>query len=117
MSSRSIRWNDKELQHNLEGLSPKIKAAMVASANVIAPRGESWMKQHAPWTDRTANARNGLFAKPEARDDQVRIVFSHTVPYGVWLEIRWEGRYAIIMPAVKEFALQWVALLNRMASR
>lgn len=62
------------------------------------------MKTNAPWQDQTGNARNGLRARAEGAGNGARIVLSHSVPYGVWLEIRWGGRYAIIGPAIEEFA-------------
>jgi hypothetical protein len=27
----------------------------------------------------------------------------HTVEYGIWLEIRWDGRFAIIQPTLEHF--------------
>jgi hypothetical protein len=68
------------------------------------------MRQNAPWTDQTGNARNGLFA--EAKHDWGRthaIVLYHSVPYGIWLEVRHQGRYAIILPTAKE---QGMAVMN-----
>lgn len=57
---------------------------------------QRYMRENAPWTDRTGNARNGLFAKHHDDD----IVCFHTMPYGIWLETRWAGKYAIIDPTV-----------------
>lgn len=58
---------------------------------------ESWMRTNASWTDQTTNARNGLIAmsahKPGLSHE---LILAHTVPYGIWLEVRFAGRYAII---------------------
>jgi hypothetical protein len=68
---------------------------------------EQWMRQNAKWTDRTGNARRGLHAEVEILGDDIySIVLDHadSVSYGVWLELRWHGKYAIIQPALDTFA-------------
>jgi hypothetical protein len=58
---------------------------------------QTYMRENASWTDRTGAARQGLFANRFGTD----IVVFHTVPYGIWLEVRWSGKYAIIVPTIK----------------
>ena len=58
------------------------------------------MKQGAPWTDRTSAARNGLFTVVTHSPGHYTITLSHTVHYGFWLEVKFSGRDAIIMPTV-----------------
>lgn len=64
---------------------------------------ENWMKVNAPWKDQTSNARNGLGCRYQGEGDSHSMTFFHSVPYGLWLEVRFEGRYAIIGPAVQEY--------------
>lgn len=62
---------------------------------------EAHMKLTAPWTDRTGNARIGLFAKAGHLPGQAHwIDLGHRVPYGIWLEIRWGGKYAVVWPTL-----------------
>lgn len=65
---------------------------------------ETYAKNHAPWEDRSGDARDGLTAKAYFETTGVgrkyTIMLYHTVDYGIWLEIRWNGRYAIIMPTL-----------------
>lgn len=61
------------------------------------------MKDNASWQDDTGNARNGLAARAYKDQDSTGIVLYHQVPYGLWLEVRWSGRYAIIVPAMEEW--------------
>lgn len=65
------------------------------------------MKMNAKWVDRSSNARNGLFARA-VREPRKRygIVFAHSVDYGIWLEVRFSGRYAIINPTMNQIAPQ-----------
>lgn len=66
-----------------------------------APEIEAWMKANAPWTDRTANARQTLVAEVEdAALDMVEIVMAGGVDYQIFLELSNGGAYAIIAPAV-----------------
>lgn len=76
--------------------------ALAVKAN--APRIEEWMKTNAPWKDQTGNARNGLRAEARVGKDDSSIVMYGSVPYQIWLEVRFGGRYAIIGPAVAEWA-------------
>ncbi len=65
-----------------------------------AEYAENYMKDNAPWEDRTGAARDGLSADVRGSVTAPELVLYHTVSYGVWLEIRWNGRYAIIGPTI-----------------
>lgn len=68
------------------------------------------MKSHAPWTDRTGNARSGLATQAnvdQSRSMHYEIILYGQVNYQPWLEIRnpgseGVGRYAIIVPTIRE---------------
>lgn len=67
---------------------------------------EQWMKQNAPWQDRTGQARATL--KAEVIDVTGRaaiILLQHGTDYGgLYLETMQAGRFAIISPALDYFA-------------
>lgn len=94
-----IRWEGK-VTGNLRTLDMKAKRALIGSANYVAPKLEQHMKSNATWTDRTGAARNGLGAQVVAGNNKVAIVLFHSVSYGVYLETRWGGKYAIIRPTI-----------------
>ena len=78
--------------------------AVTAVAGRIATLMQNDARAHAPWTDRTGNARSGLFGAAE-RDIAQRLVviyLSHgpDIEYGKWLELANGGRYAIIMKTI-----------------
>jgi hypothetical protein len=104
-----------DLRGNLDGLDERIKGAVLASAQYVAPQAEAYMKSGAKWTDRTGAARNGLGATVQTNGDTVAIVLFHSVHYGVYLEVRWGGRYAIIEPAVGAMAPLFVQTIARLA--
>lgn len=82
-----------------------------------APQIENWMKANAPWTDRTANARQTLHTEIEEVVNQaVALVMAHGVYYGIFLELCNAGRYAVIAPALDEFAPQiWADVVRMLA--
>lgn len=91
----TVDWTG-DLSKNLKQFSPRVRAALTAIVGFEAPRTESYMKTNATWIDRTGNARSGLTARPYANVAAFGIRISHGVPYGVWLEVRFGGRYSII---------------------
>jgi hypothetical protein len=93
------------LTPNMRRLFPAIDAAVDLVFDTMEPVAESKMRNGAPWTDRTGNARNGLMAKHESKPmvEHVMTLY-HTMPYGFWLEVRWSGRFAIIGPVMLDIA-------------
>jgi hypothetical protein len=89
------------LSPNLKRLLPAVDAAVDLVFDLYVPRFESEMRGGASWTDRTGNARAGLFAD---HDSQPMVKHTMTVygamPYSIWLELRWSGKYAIIGPTM-----------------
>lgn len=91
----------QRLKKNVRVMDAKLDRALKATTDYHALEGTAYMKENASWTDRTGAARVGLHgvaSKPQR--DKYEIVFSHTVHYGIWLEIANSGRYQIIMPTV-----------------
>ena len=111
-----ILWKDG-LSRNLQQGPAKVKKAAVVTAHRMAPEVESYMKNNAPWTDRTGNARNGLAARAYESGDEVGIVLYHQVSYGIWLEVRWSGRYAIINPTIDEMGPRVMQQFNGLLGR
>lgn len=109
----SFRWTSEKLQTNLRGATPRIHAALWSAMQYQATRSETFMRTNAKWTDRTANARNGLSATParEGLNGYV-ITLSHGMPYGIWLEVRWSGKYGIIPDAVRQGGMELMGMLS-----
>lgn len=102
MARVRFELNLGEIKERVENLGDRLDTVINGVVQYTATEGVAYMKQNAPWTDRTTAARNGLHTIPDTTaEDQKSITFSHTVPYGIWLEIANSGRYQIIMPSVK----------------
>jgi hypothetical protein len=96
-----ITFTSDTLTKGITELNPKIHSQITLIAEYYADYAEAHMRRHAPWTDRTTNARNGLFGRAFTNPDHYVIVVYHTMPYGIWLEVRSNGRYAIILPTIE----------------
>jgi hypothetical protein len=95
-----ILFRDGGLRSNLRNGPKQIMDAAWLTAQRSAPDVENYMKTNAPWTDQTSNARNGLTARAFKEGDTIGIDLAHSVPYGIYLEARHSGRYAIIQPTI-----------------
>ena len=98
-----VVWRGKvEMGQNCVLYGQKVIEAVRRVAAYFAPVMETYAKQHAPWTDRTGNARQSLNAWTEQlSQDVVALYLSHGVYYGVYLEYKYAGRYAIIWPTIQ----------------
>jgi hypothetical protein len=88
----------------IDAYGRRVEVAIRAVADYFATLCQNDARQNAPWTDRTGNARTGLFSIVEpAAQDVIEIYLSHghTIEYGLWLEVAHGQRYAIIMQTLE----------------
>lgn len=97
----SLRITSDTLTPGLEALDGVLKGGIMTGMDYGATLAEQQARTNAPWTDRTGNARNGLFAVAVDEDPTFLLVLYHTMPYGVYLEAAHSGRFAIIMPTLE----------------
>jgi hypothetical protein len=88
--------------------------AVFALAQYFAARIEAFAKQNAPWSDQTGNARQGLTARAFREATAVTIVLFHTMAYGIWLEVKNSGRYAVILKTLEESYQPYMAAIGRL---
>lgn len=96
----------------IEQYGDKALVAVKGVGDDFAQRIQDYSRQHAPWHDRTGNARRGLFGVADQEGAVTYIYLSHTVKYGVWLEIGGGGKWAIIMPTVEKNLPTLQSMLN-----
>lgn len=102
MVSISFEFNEGRLRHNLNTLDSRVNRAVTAVVDMNATKGQAYLKTDAPWTDRTAAARTGLHTIANSGGGSHEIIFAHAVHYGIWLEVKYSGRDAVIMPTVRK---------------
>lgn len=101
MAKLRFRYDDRQVQARIAGLKPRLGLAINAMIDYHAIKGMGYMKSDAPWTDRTGAARTGLHTVAENSGSNHTITFAHAVEYGIWLEVKYSGRDAIITPTVR----------------
>jgi len=90
------------INRGLEQYMARVSVAIRRVAEYYAPILENYAKTNAPWTDRTANARQSLHTfVEELSRNVVALYLSHGMNYGIHLETRYAGRYAIIWPTIE----------------
>jgi len=102
-----LQWTTQTPEEMFRKIQRRIKDKKLAVLSLLAmyyaPQVQAWMKQNAPWTDRTGNARQSLHTWVETGRGSVILWLAHGVDYGKWLELRWAGRYSVIGPAIDHF--------------
>jgi hypothetical protein len=111
-------FSTNTLQRGLAQFELKMRDHIEEIAQDFAHELVDYAQAHAPWSDRTGDARAGLDAVVEAaRGGDILVTLFHTVDYGVWLEVRWGGRYAIIIPTVERKGPELLAKMQHMMNR
>ena len=107
------------IDSNLYKNDKAIKKGLEDAMKELAERMLNFARDNAPWIDYpgdparpdrpTEHARENLQAVVvKEAEDRYSIYIGHgkNVHYGIWLEIRHAGQYAIILPTVRQFAPQ-----------
>jgi hypothetical protein len=92
------------LLNNIGNVEEKIKKALLLITETVALKMEAWAKDNAEWTDRTGDARKWLkgTAHWENASELVASI-SHTMEYGVWLELAHDRKFAILERAIDQY--------------
>jgi hypothetical protein len=114
----SFRWEGvQQFNQGFDTYERRVNQAVNQVALHWAAVFEEYAKTQAPWQDQTANARQSLHAFVEQLSgDTVRLYLAHGVEYGIWLEVKWQGRYAIIWPTIERHLEEIRLMLQRIFS-
>lgn len=101
MPKTSVKWVNP-LGKNIRVGESTLRASVWVQMQKGAIEGQNYMRTKAPWTDRTGNARQGLFGRAYKNGlNGYVIVYYGTAPYQIWLEVANSGRYKIIEPTLQ----------------
>lgn len=95
-----FKLDTSKLQKGIEMFSNRFDSVVKAYAETSAKKLESYAKENARWQDRTGRARRAIRGYIEERQEKVRIIISHGVEYGVWLELAHEKKFAILWDTI-----------------
>lgn len=116
--SSGFKWTDDTLIRNTKNFDVRLERGIVAVVERTATKVEGTAKRDAPWTDRTGNARNGLTTTTDHDPGKRHVItLFHRVPYGIWLEVRADGKNAVIMPTLTKEGKAMMKLLSRLIER
>ena len=98
-----VQWSGvDEMCRRMDAYADQVLSAIEQVATYFEQALEGYAKQNAPWTDRTSNARQGLHSFSQALGrETVALYLAHGMDYGIYLETRFQGRYAIIWPTIE----------------
>jgi hypothetical protein len=110
-----MRWEGvQEFNQGITDYERRVNQAVYQVGQYWAAVFESHAKENAPWEDQTSNARASLHAFVEQlSDDTVRVYLSHGMDYGIYLETKWQGKYAIIWPTIERHLEEIRLMLQR----
>jgi len=99
----SVEWGGSlnAMAARVESYKRRILNAVFALATEWAARIADDARGSAPWTDRTGAARARLFGRAMRLATGAVLIVGHGVHYGIYLERRWGGRYAAVIPALQ----------------
>lgn len=97
------------LAESIEAYGRRLHAATLAHARRIAERLPGEMRRAASWTDRTGQARAGLYAEADSDGHRyVTLAAGHMAPHGVFLELKNENRFAVVIPTLDRYGRQLI---------
>jgi hypothetical protein len=114
--ANSFKFDSKSLLGGFEEVAKK-EAAIAIKLQTEATEVQDYMKQHAPWTDRTGQARRSLNTSVGRTNTGYRITLAHGVDYGIWLELAHEKRFAIIEPTIQSKGQQVIKSFENFMSK
>jgi hypothetical protein len=110
----SFRWKTdlSVIAENVAEKKRSIVSALLRLGRVLLAQMLDYAKIHAPWTDRTSNARQGLSGAFAPLGTAVAFVLYYTVEYGIWLEVKNGARFGILLRTIREYVPRILAMLR-----
>lgn len=100
-------------------LATQMESSLMSDLTGVAAAIESYMKNNAPWQDRTGDARRGLQARAnQTGAGNFSIIANHTVSYGGFLETGTSrmSAYPILGPGLQAHYAQVRSAMDKAAS-
>lgn len=110
-----VNWvmGETTLLRGMENFPSKTYEAIAEKILEFMVKMVDYAKSNAPWNDRTGAARAGIDADVSTTNkDVIEASLFHTVDYGIFLEVRWGGELAIIIPTIETLGPQMMAELG-----
>lgn len=111
-----IRWQSSPAQmaERVKQYSERLLAAVFRLAEEWASRIADDVKRNHAWKNRTGAAEAGIFGRAFRLATGAVILIGGSVFYQIYLERRWGGRYAGIIPALQRAYAPILASLQQL---
>lgn len=96
----NFSFNPADIQLSLARVDSRIMAGFAMYAKTAAIKMQNYAKINRKWTDRTGDARRRLRCTAAQVQNGWKLTLAHGVPYGIYLELAHEKRFAIIQPTI-----------------
>ena len=96
-----MRMDTHELNESLERINARLNILVRIHAEDGAKKMESYAKGNHKWQNRTGEAERTLRGFTQPLPNGYRIIISHGVWYGVWLELAHAKKYGIIPDTIR----------------
>lgn len=120
-SKVGLTWTSDTLTANFSQASNRAVQYLARTTEYYSLRSETFAKSKAKWTDRTGNARGslaGTYTASIGRDSaRFEITIAHGMPYGIWLELRWNGKFSIINKTVENQGKAFFDTANKVMAK
>jgi len=115
-NTASFRWDvpPSALARNVGDYGKRVIAALHQLADFFAAKLEAYAKQAAPWTDRTGHARQSLTGLAVKAATGIVIYLASLAEYGIFLEVKQAGKYAVILPTMEAHHGEIMAACRRL---
>ncbi len=90
-----------EFEEGIGKLAADLSQSLTTLGEKLAADFKSYAKANAPWTDRTGMLRRSIDSCFAIEKGILEVVLFDAEPYGVFLELCFEKRFAILMPTVE----------------
>lgn len=113
-----VEFTKNSLSPNLHRMTPLLRRNVYQILRFHEPQMVARAKRDAAWEDQTGNARNGLAGRVDVLTPSTyALTLYGSVPYQIWLEVRFAGKYAIIMPTIRVYYPIVMASFTRLLER
>lgn len=96
----SVKIDGTGILNGLDNLQNRMRASLGLYSDTASKKLENYAKTNYPWNDQTFQASRRLKCDWEWKGQGTRISLSHGVDYGIWLEVRFGGKNAILKPTI-----------------
>jgi len=105
------------IAENAGHMDRRLDAAVGAVMERSKDLAVAHMRSNAPWTDRTGNARSGLDGIVFKAGSRWWMNLFGRANYQIWLEVKNQGRYAIITPTIESWGPRTMRMFTGLIER